>query len=422
MSSLDTNRPNVPRLERVYGWVIGIRRHKNVTFIDIDSYGKKVQVVVDNNKFSDIIDVLHSEALVEVQYERVNGKDNVAHHIKIINSSKGFYSYLRCVDPYSPKTLNKRHLLFKNTTFRKIIKLRAKTLSIIRDFLKKEGFVVISTPVIAPVTYYGKEPAFKVKFYKYEAFLNQCAAYYLEAALLGFNKVYSIVPSFRAEKVRSPRYLCEYWHLKGEIAFYNLNDIINFIEKFIYHIVETLWMTEQDTLLSINKSFEVEKFKPPYQRIDYDEAVEIVRRVNKDFKRGRSIGSDEEKILSKLFEKPFWVMYLPRSTQPFPYRLHPERKDKTLTADLIVPQYGEILGVAEKIYSIDELMERIESDGVPDNDIEPYKWYIELRYAGMPPHSGFGMGIERFLRAVLAAPHVRDVIPFPRLYGRKPIP
>ena len=410
------------------GWVIGVRRHKHVAFVDLDLYDRKEQFVVREDVMSrlgDLVDKLRPESYVEIAYVR-DGKDNVVKDIKVINEAKDVYPYkvIRHADPYDHNIakLNIRHVMFKNPLFRDILEIRAHFIRAIQLYLDSNGFIEISTPVISPVTYYGRDSAFKLDFNGFEAYLNQCNAYYLEDALLGFQKVYSLIPSFRAERIDSPRYLNEYWHLKGEMANYDLYGVMDFIEKFVSDLVAELANKFQEKILNLNKDFNPDSFKPPFYRIDYDEAVEVIRRTNPNFQWGMQIGSVEEKILSQHFEKPFWVMHLPRKTQPFPYRLKPDNKEKTLTADLIFPWHGEVLGVAEKIYKMDELLERVRTDGLPDNNEENYRWYIELRDMGLPPHSGFGVGVERFLKAVLNAPHVRDVTPFPRLYEHRPVP
>lgn len=117
----------------------------------------------------------------------------------------------------------------------------------------------------------------------------------------------------------------------------------------------------------------------------------------------------------------FWIKFLPRKVEAFPYRINPSDERTTLTADLLCNESGEILGTAEKIYQKEELERRMREDFVA-HPKEIYKWYIELREMGLPPHSGFGMGVERVLRSFLNLKHVRDVIPYPRLYTRLPYP
>ncbi|MGC8669572.1 MAG: amino acid--tRNA ligase-related protein, partial [Candidatus Micrarchaeia archaeon] len=136
---------------------------------------------------------------------------------------------------------------------------------------------------------------------------------------------------------------------------------------------------------------------------------------------GASLGNDEEIFLGEKFKSPLWIKYLPRSVEPFPYRINQKDPRSTLTADMLIPGYGEILGVAEKIYDINELRKRQKEDFVP-NDPEVYKWYNQLREYGLPPHSGFGMGIERAIRVLLQLNHVKDIVPYPRLYSHLPYP
>ena len=124
------------------------------------------------------------------------------------------------------------------------------------------------------------------------------------------------------------------------------------------------------------------------------------------------------KCLQEALVIPFWVVGIPRSIEPFPYVIDPDDLEVTMTADLVASKgYGELLGVAEKIHTLDILSERMREKGKQDNP--KYEWVRELREFGCVPHIGFGMGVERFIRWLLQIPHVRDAIPFPRIFRRK---
>ena len=187
------------------------------------------------------------------------------------------------------------------------------------------------------------------------------------------------------------------------------------------YIVQRIVSEGKDELQTLNQTISVDKIEVPYPRIAYDEALQRLDAGGFDLEWGRSLSEDEEAFLSLEFDSPFWIQGLPRRTEPFPYAIDPSNSQVTKTADLIaLGGFGELLGVAEKIWKPDELFERMREK---DKDKEErYNWYCELRQFGSVPHSGFGMGIERVIRWLLQLNHVRDAIPFPRLFGRSPYP
>lgn len=317
--------------------------------------------------------------------------------------------------------LRKIHLYLRNEKIAALFRLRNHLLQNLHTFFQTRGFTEFTAPILTPITLYGKDTAFSINFYGKTLYLTQCTAFYLEAALHVFKKVYFISPSFRAEKSKSKRHLSEYWHLKAEIAFFDLNNIINFVEEMIQVSYKDLIRRGEKELGKLGVEKRYKFFKPPYKRITYEEALQILKEGGLQIDWGKSLGHDEEVFLGKIFQRPFWITYLPRSIEPFPYRINPSDERTTLTADLIIPPYGEVLGVAEKIYEEEELEKRMREDFVP-HSLDTYKWYMELRKFGMPPHSGFGVGIERILRSYLNLDHVRDCIPFPRMYRRSPYP
>jgi len=172
----------------------------------------------------------------------------------------------------------------------------------------------------------------------------------------------------------------------------------------------------------LNHKIKLEDLKPPYKRITYDECVSLLRENGIDFKWGKSIGNKDLSYLTKYFgEKPLWIQYIPRSAEGFPFKIYDKDKRLTVVSDLIAPYgFGEIMGTAEKICDKKELIERMKEKGktTPDQ-MKRYKSYVELRDAGLPFHGGIGMGVDRVARFLMGLPHVKDVLPYPRLFGRK---
>ena len=303
-----------------------------------------------------------------------------------------------------------------------VMKIRHNLIGIIHSWFRKKNFIEIHAPILTQVPLYEDHTAFSLDFFGKTVFLTQCVAFYLEAAIFAFERVYNIGPTFRSEKSKGRRHLAEYWHVKAELAFSSLEDMIKFTEEMIFDISEELLRKSKEELKLLDVVILVDKLKPPYPKITYDEAItQLVQRGVK-FQWSKSLGDDEEKVLSENFKTPFWVIGLPKDVEPFPYVIDSSSPKITRTADLLAPEgYGELLGVNEKIYKKEELIKRMKEKD-KWRQIERYQWYLELRDFGCVPHTGFGMGIERFIRWLLKLPHVRDAIPFPRLYPRIPLP
>lgn len=161
--------------------------------------------------------------------------------------------------------------------------------------------------------------------------------------------------------------------------------------------------------------------KTPYSRISYEEAISCLQKEGLDIEYGKGLGSIEEEILSRMHDRPFWVIGIPKTIEPFPYRVDPSDCRVTMVADLIASNgYGELLGVAEKIHEIETLDERMcDKNKLGD---QRYEWIREIHQIGCVPHIAFGMGVERLIRWLLDIPNVRDTIPFPRVFRRSIYP
>ena len=198
---------------------------------------------------------------------------------------------------------------------------------------------------------------------------------------------------------------------------------MDFASEMVYNSVAKTAHSAKEPLKNLGVELDLKKLKPPYPVISYQRALDILDSEGFHFQYGKSFGVKEEAVISKQFDRPVWVKAMPRSVEPFPYKIDQSDSRATRTADLLAPHgYGEILGTAEKIDNVPDLLARMKEKKVSPARIKKYKWYIELRENGSVPHCGLGMGLERLLRWTLGLPRVIDTIPFPRLYGRVPYP
>ncbi len=317
--------------------------------------------------------------------------------------------------------LDNRHLYLRNPKIMAILQFRSVLMSEVRKWFETNRFMEIDAPILTPVPLYEDGSAVGVDIHGDKVFLTQCVGYYLEAAVHAFERVYNMGPSFRGEESRSPRHLMEYHHIKGEIAFANLDDMIRMVEDLIAHVSRVCWERMPQVAKALGTSMCLDGMQIPFPRMSYEDAVSHLKRNGVDIEFGKGLNGDDEKMLSRLFPSPFWVTGIPRSIEPFPYCIDPSDTRITRVADLIASNgMGELLGVAEKIHDIETLDVRLGEKGKLSD--ERYRWVRETHQFGCVPHAAFGMGVERFIRWLLNIPHVRDAIPFPRIFRRAVYP
>ena len=314
--------------------------------------------------------------------------------------------------------LSYRHLYLRNPKAMAILKLRDTVMSYTRQWFHENRFTAIDAPVLTPVPLYEDHSAISVTVHGEKVFLTQCVGYYLEAAVHAFERVYNMGPSFRNEESRSRRHLLEYWHIKAEVAWANLDDIMMLVESLMKYVIEHSHDDLERTSKVLGRTACYDGIQSPFQRITYEEALQILAKQGQQTEFGKSLCSDDEEILSKFIGKPFWVSGIPRTVEPFPYVIDPTDPRITRVADLIASNgYGELLGTAEKIHDIAMLEERMRDK---DRHADPrYEFVRDVHQVGCVPHAAFGMGVERLIRWLLNIPHVRDAIPFPRMFRRR---
>lgn len=416
------------------GWVSGKRSHGNVAFLDIADSTGSIQIVA--NKAS--IEAADFEVFKKVSYEaaveiagilvRDNGKMEIqAKSIRVIGDAvKQFSPRPRSdFDIFDPSLtdhlLKNRHAYIRNPKVMAILRFRHILMSHMREWFNKNRFIEINAPILTPIPLYEDGSAMEITVHDENVFLTQCVGYYLEAAAHAFERVYNMGPSFRGEESRSKRHLMEYWHIKAELAFGNREDSINLIESIISSLTEKCHKDSHEILETLGVEMCMDGLKTPYARISYEDAICHLKKEGVDIEYGKGLGSKEEEILSNLYDGPFWVVGIPRCIEPFPYCIDQGDNRITMVADLIASNgYGELLGVAEKIHDFDMLSERMQEKGKLEDP--RYEWVREVHQMGCVPHIAFGMGVERLIRWLLNIPHVRDAMPFPRIFRRRIYP
>jgi asparaginyl-tRNA synthetase len=234
---------------------------------------------------------------------------------------------------------------------------------------------------------------------------------------MALGKVYTFGPTFRAEKSKTRRHLTEFWMLEPEAAYADLNDMMVLGEWLVSAIVQSVLKNRSRELETLKRDTKkLENVKPPFPRISYEDAIEVLQKHGNPTKFGDDIGGDEETIVSNEFDRPVMVHRYPAAIKAFYMQPDAERPDLALAFDMLAPEgYGEIIGGSQRIHDYDLLVKRLREHNLPE---ESFQWYLDLRRYGSVPHAGFGMGLERTVAWICGTEHIREVIPFPRTLYR----
>jgi asparaginyl-tRNA synthetase len=249
------------------------------------------------------------------------------------------------------------------------------------------------------------------------AFLTQSGQLYNEANAMALGKVYCFGPTFRAEKSKTRRHLTEFWMVEPEMAYADLDDVIELAEGLIASIVARVLDTRRAELQLLERdTSKLEAIQSPFPRLTYDDAARLLKEKGQPFEYGTDLGGTDETVLSEHFDRPVCVTHYPASVKAFYMKPDPQQPDKALCVDVLAPEgYGEIIGGGQRLDQLDLLLSRIREHNLPQ---EAFEWYLDLRRYGTVPHGGFGMGIERCVSWICKLEHVRETIPYPRMLYR----
>jgi asparaginyl-tRNA synthetase len=314
--------------------------------------------------------------------------------------------------------LDQRHLWIRTPRQAAILRIRAEAQRAARNFMDSQGYTLTDAPIFTPAACEGTTTLFEVNYIDdQKAYLTQSGQLYVEATAAALGKVYTFGPTFRAEKSKTRRHLTEFWMLEPEAAYARLEDMIQLGEGLVSAIVRSAVKNRSRELAVLQRDVsKLEKITPPFPRISYTEAVEVLQKAGNATKWGDDFGGDEETILSKNFERPVVIHRYPSAMKPFYMARDPENPEVALNFDMIAPEgYGEIIGGSERESSYETLLARIRQEKLPEQD---FQWYLDLRRYGSVPHAGFGLGLERTVAWICGTEHIREVIPFPRMLYR----
>lgn len=339
-------------------------------------------------------------------------------------SARGLEILSGSVDyPISPKEhgtdflMSQRHLWLRSKRQHAVMRVRHEVISAIRDFFDGRGFTLTDAPIFTPSACEGTSTLFETKYFEEKAFLSQSGQLYMEATAAALGKVYCFGPTFRAEKSKTKRHLIEFWMVEPEVAFNDLYDNMELAEQFVEYVVQRTLKNREEELKTLERdTTQLQKVKAPFDRLHYRDAVKMILKENPAFIDGDDFGAPDEAIITAKFEKPVFVHHFPSAIKAFYMKEDPKEEGYSMSCDLLAPEgAGEIIGGGQREESYDTLVRKIAEHKL---NIKDFEWYLDLRKYGSFQHAGFGLGVERTVGWITGVQHVRETIPFPRLYGR----
>jgi asparaginyl-tRNA synthetase len=432
----------------VCGWVRTSRNSKSVAFIELNDGTslKNIQVVVEKG------DGDYKEPRVgtsiKVTGKIVEGRNNtveinaVPENITVFGDAPTDYplqkkgcslEFLRSIP----------HLRGRTNTFNAVWRVRSVLAAAIHEYFQSHHYVYVNTPLITGSDCEGAGEMFQVTTIGYSNEYKNEEDYYAndffgrkaglsvsgqlegEMAAMAMGKIYTFGPSFRAENSNTPKHLAEFWHIEPEVAFMELDDVIELAEDMLKFVIGKLLKTCPDEIAFFDAHFEKglkarleELISHDFGRVTYTEAIELLKKSGEDFvypvEWGCDLQTEHERYLSeKVFKKAVFVTDYPKEIKSFYMKQNPD--GKTVAAvDLLVPGVGEIIGGSEREYDLSKLLAAMEERNM---NLDLYSDYLDLRKFGSVPHGGFGLGFERLIMYTTGMANIRDVILFPRTVG-----
>ncbi len=397
-------------LAELKGWVYRIRDIGKIKFILLRDGKNIYQLVLKKGETPEevlkLVEDLKPESAIIAKGEWKEGKGGKKElHVKELEILAKAEPLPIDPEKASPKTrFDWRVIDLKLPQRQTIFWLRTKVLKHFRDFFLKEGFVEINTPKIVNIGAESGAEVFPVMYFGREAYLAQSPQLYKQMLVSVFPKVFEIAFAYRAEPSRTSRHLAEFTSVDAEMAFIKSHhDVLDFIEKLLKYVTEKAMEEEEFEKLGL------EPFDVKFERITFEEGKEIVKGdVEDDF------STEEEKKLGEFFMEqgiPFVeIIDYPWKVRPFYSMRYDDNPQKTKTFDVLFKGL-EIISGAQREHRYEQLVKNVKEKGI---DPERLKVYLETFKYGMPPHGGFGLGLERYLRQLLNLDDVREVIYFYR--------
>ncbi len=411
----------------VWGWLYNLRSKGKIHFLQLRDGTGRIQGVADEGSCGApciaLIAGLKMEASVKVG-GRVRADSRAPGGYELTVSSVQVVQNPEEDFPIAKKEhgidflLENRHLWLRSSRPEAMMRIRNQAIHSFRTFFHDRGFLLVDTPILTGSIGESAGTLFEVPYFDLgTAYLAQTGQLYLEAACAAYGKVYNFGPTFRAEKSKTRRHLTEFWMLEAEVAYADNEDNMKLQEDMVSFVVEGVLANCRAELALLERDVKpLENVKAPFHRIDYGDAIKKLQAAGSQIQWGDDLGAEDETVLTKMFDKPVFVMNYPKHAKAFYMKENPANPETVLCSDLLASEgYGEIIGGSQREDILEKLLARIKEEKLPE---EAYTWYLELRKFGSVPHSGYGIGLERTLAWICGVQHIRECIPFPRTISR----
>ncbi len=413
---------------RLRGWVYRIRKQKDKNFVLIrDDRGGVIQCVFPSNIGSD----LTIESSLEVkgtvlkdERAKEGGYEIRSEEIKVINIAPPDFPIGEFQS--TELLLDNRHLAIRSRKMVAMSKIRATVLQAARQWFIDNDWIEVNVPTIVKSAVEGGSTLFSLKYYDDDAYLSQSAQLYLEALVFSLGPVWTLAPSFRAEKSRTVRHLAEFLHLEAESPWIEMDDLLRNQEKLLCGIVHEIILERSEDLKYLNVDLSaLNRIHEPFDRLKYDKAIEILQSMEIKVQEGETtrpvvwgddLNIDSERAITREKKSPIFIVGYPLQVKPFYVKEDPLNLGVALSTDLLLPDgFGEVSSGGIREDNIENIRTRLKEQGL---DLNSYSWYLDLRKYGSVPHGGFGIGIERLIRWIINSNDIKECVLFPRTMSR----
>lgn len=410
------------------GWVYRIRKQKDKNFVLIrDDRGGVIQCVFPSNIGSD----LTIESSLEVkgtvlkdERAKEGGYEVRSEEIKVINIAPPDFPIGEFQS--TELLLDNRHLAIRSRKMVAMSKIRATVLQAARQWFIDNDWIEVNVPTIVKSAVEGGSTLFSLKYYDDDAYLSQSAQLYLEALVFSLGPVWTLAPSFRAEKSRTVRHLAEFLHLEAESPWIEMDDLLRNQEKLLCGIVQEIILERSEDLKYLNVDLSaLNRIHEPFDRLKYDKAIEILQSMEIKVQEGETtrpvvwgddLNIDSERAITREKKSPIFIVGYPLQVKPFYVKEDPLNLGVALSTDLLLPDgFGEVSSGGIREDNIENIRTRLKEQGL---DLNSYSWYLDLRKYGSVPHGGFGIGIERLIRWIINSNDIKECVLFPRTMSR----
>nr|QOV09139.1 Asparagine--tRNA ligase [uncultured Thermoplasmata archaeon] len=413
---------------QIRGWIWRTRGSGKIVFPTVRDPSGVIQVTVKKGNVPDAQFEDALKALIESSVEitgTLKADDRAPGGFEIMATGFRTVSFAEAYpiqkDQSEEWLRENRHLWIRSRRMVAIMKIRHTVVGAIHQFFRENGYYEFDPPVLQPNQCEGGSTLFEVKFYDMTTYLSQTWQLYAEAGIFALGKIYDMAPTFRAEKSKTSRHLCEFWMAEMEAAWMELPEVTEVAKAEIKFIISEVLKNNRAELLFLERDISKLEvcLQKPFPTITYTEGLDMLKKDGMKVEWGKDLRTLEEEGIMKHFDTPVVVTHYPKEIMAFYKPVDPNAEAPGPVAkcfDMLAPEGGmEIVGGSERDTDIAELSKYLERDGEnPAN----YQFYMDLRKYGSVPHSGYGVGVERLIQWICGLDNIKDAIAFPRTSTR----